>query len=710
MGIALSLPVIIGIQLGYVQIAIVITVGALLASPSDTSGNIKHKFFGILSSLVLAVLMSLIGGSLQHLTWMKLPIIGILFFAISYISVFGFRASLVSFSGLFALILSFSPVSGSMPTTERALLIGIGGLWYLLMTIVWHFIFPRVPTEFYLSKTLKLTAEYLSIRGRLPVKESREENFKKLLTVQTELTETHETLRSILISTRTGANRSAYERKRLLIFALLVDMLELAMANPVNYGKTDVFFKKNPQYLLDFQHLLFEMSRRLEELASNLSRPKRLPKTSRIKEFLKQVEEDILTLSQSAELRQEDITMLKNLYKYQREQAQKIEKIEWFLFGSASAQVPYIKNDDARNLLTKENYDLNVLTENLHFESPIFKHSLRMAVITIVGYTIGELFEVQNSYWILLTIIVIMRPTFGLTKQRSKHRTVGTLIGGALAVLVVLLVQNPWIYGILAIITLVVSFSMVQRNYKMAAVFITLSVVFSYALLTPDIFDVIQYRVTDTVIGTGLAIIGNMFLWPAWEIHSIQKTLADTTAANRKYFLAIVKLYKDHNDTDRNIKIVRKKAFTEMSNLSAAFQRMTQEPQAQQRNLEQVYELVAISHTFLSSLASLISYINNHPTTPASENFSRVSQAINDNLLLSEKLLNGVHIPVPTTKEADIFDLTYGRNISIKNITFPDVENRSDLMEEAHLIVEQLKWLLAMSEKMPKLIRKLPIG
>lgn len=709
MGISLSLPILLGVIFDFVQIGIVITVGALLASPSDMSGNIRHKAIGILLSMLIAVSMSLIGGSLNLLTWLKLPVIGILMFAISFISVFGFRASLISFSGLFALVLSFSPVSGEMPTVERALLIGIGGLWYLLTALLWHYLFPKGPTEFYLSKTLNLTSEYLEIRGKLASKKNnRFDLFQKLLQIQTELTETHETLRSILISTRSGSSQSIYEGKRLLIFSLLIDMLELAMANPVDYKKTDVFFSKNPQYLMDFQHLLFEMSRRLKELADHFSSPQRISKTSRISEFLKQLEQDINQLPAAIDLDTEDLLMLRNLYKYQREQTSKIEKIEWLLLGPAKQKVTFIKNEEAKKYLTEKTYSLDLLTNNFHFDSPIFRHSLRMAVITLIGYTVGELFELQNSYWILLTIIVIMRPTFGLTKERSKQRTVGTLIGGVIALPVVLILQNPWIYGILSIITLIISFSMIQKNYKAAAIFITLSVVFSYALLTPDILNVIQYRVMDTLIGTGLATLGNIFLWPAWEIKGIRKTLSDTITANRLYFTAIATVYREKTDFKSDIKLPRKKAFTELSNLSAAFQRMTQEPKSRQGNKEQVYELVVLNHTFLSSLASLSTFIIHHPTTPASENFNQVADAIIHNLTICERLLDEEPLDAEELfPKKDVFEQTYGREIGFIPNYFRNFENRSALVDEAHLIVEQLKWLLAMSEKMPKLIKRL---
>lgn len=707
LGIALTIPILVGIKQDALQIGITITIGAMLASPSDVSGSIRHKVTGILFATSLAMLVSFLGGYLHLSLWFLFPILGMLMFGISYIAIYGFRASLISFSGLLALVLSFSNVATEMQPYERALLIGVGGLWYVALSLLRHFIFPKAVTEYYLSKTLRLTADYLRTRGQLVAEiQNRTELLKKLLNTQTDLTAIHETLRDILISSRTGSGKSDYEGKRMLIFVQLVDMLELAMAHPVNYSKTDDLFEKKPQQLKDFQGLLFAMSDRLNIISDYLSNPKKLPKSSQIEIFVNKVREDIFT---SEEVFNEDLLMLRNLYKYQKDQVKKIEKIEWLLSNPDRRQIPFIKSEDAKRFLTKQNYDFEVLIENFNLRSPIFKHSLRLATMTMIGYGVGMIFEVQNPYWILLTLIVIMRPTFGLTKTRSRERTIGTLIGGALAVGIVLITQNTTVYGILAITSLVIAFSMVQRNYKASATFITLSVVFIYALMRPDIFNVIQYRVMDTLIGAGLATVGNLLLWPAWEIQSMRNTLVDTVKANRIYLEEIIDFYNKKGKVSDEYKVARKKAFLEMSDLSAAFQRMTQEPKSQQKNLDKVYEVAMLNHTFLSSLASLSTYILNNPTTAASKNFNAVALRIVQNLLEAEAILNreiSSEINEDLSNSEDIFDAHFGKNMLLsEDEKTQKSEEFVSKLEEAHLVREQLKWLLAISEKMPKVLR-----
>ena len=713
LGIALTIPIIVGVKLDALQIGITVTVGAMLASPSDVSGSIRHKITGILFATLLAMIISLVGGYLQFSTWLLFPVLGILMFCISYLAIYGFRASLISFSGLLALVLSFSNVSNGMEPYDRMLLIGIGGLWYAALSLLRHFIFPKAATEYYLSKTLKLTADYLRTRGELVAETTdRTDLLKKLLSIQTDLTTTHETLRDILISSRKGSGKSDYEGKRMLIFVQLVDMLELAMANPVNYSKTDELFTKKIEQLKNFQGLLYAMSNRLDAIAANLSTPKKLRDNNSIEEFHQSIKQGITEfVSDENETFDENLVMLKNLFKYQKEQIKKIEKIEWLLKNPARREISSQKKEDSRRFLTTQNYDIEILVENFNLHSPIFKHSLRLGVITMIGYGVGMLFAVQNPYWILLTIIVIMRPTFGLTKKRSKERTIGTLIGGALAVGIVLLTQNTMVYGILAIVSLVIAFSMVQRNYKASATFITLSVVFIYALLRPDIFNVIQYRVTDTLIGAGLATLGNLLLWPAWEIHGMQKTLLETIKANRIYLEEIIGYYNKKGSVPSQYKVARKKAFLEMSDLSTAFQRMTQEPKSKQQNLDKFYEIAMLNHTFLSSLASLSTYILNNPTTPASKNFNKVSSKIIENLLDAESILkvdNSSETAESEMELEDIFEATFGKKIifSEDGRTKPQEDDFHLKIEEEHLVREQLKWLLAMSEKMPKLLRE----
>jgi len=118
-----------------------------------------------------------------------------------------------------------------------------------------------------------------------------------------------------------------------------------------------------------------------------------------------------------------------------------------------------------------------------------------------------------------------MRPSYGLTKERSKDRIIGTLIGAVVAVGIVLITQNVVVYSILALVSLIFAFALIQQNYKSAAALITISIVFVYSLINPDAFEVIQYRVLDTIIGATIAVVANYTIFPSWEANNLKQVL-----------------------------------------------------------------------------------------------------------------------------------------------------------------------------------------
>ncbi|WP_237708819.1 YccS/YhfK family membrane protein [Gillisia marina] len=279
LALGITIPIIIGIYVNYFEIGLALALGALLSSPSDVTGSFRNRNFGILLSALIAVLASLIGALLNPLAWITIPIIGVIMFAFSYFAVYGFRASLISFSGLFALVLSFANIFNVLEFYERAILIGLGGIWYLFLTMAWHKINPKAETEQFLSQGLDLTAQYLEIRGKLwDAKSNREKLQKRLLELQADLNVNHETLRDILISSRKSSGNSNFERRRLLIFIQLVDILELAMANPVDYEKMDEILSNHPEKTQLFQSLTFEMAARMSHISELLLHSKKSKK------------------------------------------------------------------------------------------------------------------------------------------------------------------------------------------------------------------------------------------------------------------------------------------------------------------------------------------------------------------------------------------------------------------------------------------------
>lgn len=704
-GMAVIIPIVAGLLLGVPHIGVALGFGAFWSSPSDISGSFRHKKYGILFSAALAMVVAFIGSHLRYETWSSLPVLGLLSFSIAYLSVFGFRATLISFSGLLALVLSFALDPGTLAIHEYALLIGAGGLWYLLLAKIWYLLNAKAEAEEFLGKTFALTAEFLEVRGKLVGPQAEREKLQsKLLNLQSALTENHEILRELLILPSDPSGWTTYQHKRLLIFAQLVDLLETAIANSGNYERMDALFRSHPKYVPVFQDLFFAISRHLWSLSEVASGKAALPKNDELEQGLEiaQVKQAL----RAEELEQDEYFLLRNLIGYQEKQFDKLKKIKLLLSGTEALEVEPIDHENARRFITTQNLDPRLLLRNFGFRSSIFRHSLRLAVTVMVGYALGLLFPFQNPYWILLAIIVIMRPSYGLTKRRAKDRLFGTLIGAGIATSMVFLIRDPYVYGALSVVSLVISIAMLQKNFRAASIFVTLAVVFFYAIVQPDILTGIKFRIVDTLVGAALAYAAMRWLWPTWEFVEIKGSVKKSVRANTFFFHKIAEYYRKKGKRPNTYNIARKEAFLATSNLNLAFQRMAQEPPSKQKNIDTVYELVVLNHAFLASLASLSTYIQHHPTTEASEKFTRTTDRIEKNLEHAMRCLDTdkhgqEEAPSPSHTDFEEQLLVFN-SLELSSLAAKDKDRMNDL-QEAHLIWEQLQWLYSISAKMLKL-------
>lgn len=705
-GFAVTVPIILGVVFNFLEIGLAIGFGAFWSSPSDVSGSFKQKRNGILMSAILITIISFIGGYLHYERWISFFVLGILSFCIALIAVYGFRASLISFSGLLALVLSFALHLERLEIYQYALMVGLGGIWYLLLTKLWQLTFPNAETEEFLTLTYLLTAKFLETRAKLT---DRKEDTKKLqqelLDLQTELTANHATLREILILSRKTSGPSNYDDQRLLVFVQLIEMLENAVANPAAYERMQELFKDHPQYITKFQSLNFEMADQLRKIADANNNPNNLPDNVNLITCFTNIKTEIEFLQK--ELLYSDYILLQNFLDYQEKQYEKLKRIKWLLDDPNPTEIGTIDRKTARRFVAFPEFDPMLIFRNFSFSSNIFRHSMRLAVALMIGYALGSLFPFQNPYWILLTIIVIMRPSYGLTKSRSINRIVGTLIGAVIAVGLVFVIQNPYIFAILGIGSLVLAFSMIQKNNKTSAVFITLSVIFIYAILEPDILGVIKFRLIDTVVGAALAYLAMRLLWPSWEAVSMRKSIEKSVQANQDFLKKITTYYHQKGKIPTSYALARKTAFLETSNLNAAFQRMAQEPKSKQKEIDKIYEVVALNHSFLASLASLGTYVQHHKTTDASPQFKTATQKIETALTQILKCLNGNDCSTLELKpEAEYVFEKDLLPFSTEKIESADLQNKEELrnLQEKHLVWEQLKWQFAMSGKMLHLV------
>ena len=718
--VAAVLPVLLLSQFGYFETGFTIAVGAFLAYPADIPSNIVHRAKGLGVATIVVVGCTVAVNLLHPLPWLFYPVITALVFFLSLISVYGQRATMIAFSGLLAIALGTGHIHVGIEIFEYSGLVLAGSLFYTFLSLTFNYLSPHRYTELTIAECLKHTAKYMKLRGDLwNADADRGSIVEKQLHLQVEINTTHENLREVLIRNRSVAGNSNRNRKMLMVFTSLMEILELALSTSFDHSQLHQKFGTHSKVLNTYQTLAYNLASSLKRVGKSIeNRTKYIPKhnlIANLEALEKAIEEYEQLLGREAAA--EGVWMLKNMLHYAEKQIEKIKIIDRaFSQNITFNELSKNRDKDLDKFLTPENYPLRALRDNLSFSSTIFRHSLRLTITIGLGFVIGALFPLQNVYWILLTIVVIMRPGYGLTKQRSYQRIVGTITGGIIAFAFLSFVHQPVIIGTLTIVCMLLGFTFTAINYRIGATFVTIYVIFVYALLTPDISNVIQFRIIDTAVGAVLAFVGNYFFWPSWEFMNLPVFIKKSIEANRDYLAEISQYYNQKGTVTTGYRLARKNAFVELGNLMSSYQRMVQEPKSKQKQQQQVYKLAVLNHTLLSSLASLGTYTQSHKTYTASEAFNVVVNTVIRNLDQAITLLN-MEVQAQEAMEAQNEELamrfTELKNIrarELREIHVTDEEEFNLKMEEAHLVIEQLVWLNSLSEKILKATKQLELG
>ncbi|MHA7943371.1 FUSC family protein [Formosa sp. 3Alg 14/1] len=717
---SILIPLVLFYFLGIFSYAPSIAIGVFLNAPSDIPGSLKRKINGTLLSILLTATTTCIILFAKPYFYLLIVFIPLLTFLISLLSAYGFRGSLIAFSGLLAMVIGLG-VHYDTPSQIliHSALIACGGLWYLLYTLLVNRLIPKKDEDQVISETLLLTGKYLKVRAKLITKKNNRTKLQnELFLLQTQISEKHETLREMLLTERKRSGRSHFDEKRLLIFISLVDIFELALANNLDYTKIDTHFSERKQHLKPFKNLNFVMGNHLIMLSESVIKGNKIPTKNKLLKALNKASKGIKHYVDDVQLpkAREGAMMLHNLYDYQEKLLYEIRSIRRVMANVKNASSLKLQDTEAIQFITHQEYSPTIYVENMSFKSPIFRHTLRLMISMLAAFLFGEFFEIRNAYWIMLTVIVIMRPNYGLTKERTKNRIIGTLIGAVFAIAIIMLTTNTIVYAILAALSLTFAFSLIQQNYRVGATFITTYIIFVYALLDPNAMTVIKFRVIDTLIGALISLCTTYFLWPNWEYKNLNEVIESVVKNSTIYLLATQDLSHNRNRDNLNYKLSRKEAFLAVGNLNAAFQRMTQDPKSKQIELDLIYKIVTLNHTFLAAVASLGSFIQHHKTREASEQFDVFINHIKNNLDYTFALLHKDEIK-PLHPGADISDaedklllnfqkLSKKRNKEIeKGKKIIDKSMLNDL-QEAHLIYNQLLWLKGLSESLKKSTEK----
>ena len=188
-------------------------------------------------------------------------------------------------------------------------------------------------------------------------------------------------------------------------------------------------------------------------------------------------------------------------------------------------------------LFDLETWSLRPLASALNLgreaDPALVRFSMRIAVMMMAGTLAWRGLDLPHGYWIPLSVLVVIQPDYGATRERAVQRGLGTLWGSLVASL--LLWVHPSARVIMAATALAIwAYTyFLRKHYSLAVFFITLLVVLQMEASGPVTLVLTLQRLGFTLAGCLLAVVGAIVFWPVWERDRMPPLLAEALRANR---------------------------------------------------------------------------------------------------------------------------------------------------------------------------------
>jgi uncharacterized membrane protein YccC len=171
----------------------------------------------------------------------------------------------------------------------------------------------------------------------------------------------------------------------------------------------------------------------------------------------------------------------------------------------------------------------------------LVRYCLKVGLCTVVGYTIGLLVQREDLFIILVTVITTATPTYGATLNKMYLRITGAIIGGAVSLLLIIIVSPNFdtlpTYMLAAFVVFYAFAYSSLGNARLSFAGKQMGVIFSLVFvgLSPsvNIYEPL-WRIWGVLLGDFVVAIVFFALWPDYAGNSLlprlKKVLTNTLA------------------------------------------------------------------------------------------------------------------------------------------------------------------------------------
>ncbi|WP_312422759.1 FUSC family membrane protein [Epilithonimonas sp.] len=614
--LAIVIPSIILAQVGLLKEFFLFPLGTSFVGLTDQPGPFIRRRNTLLISVVTFFLIALIASLVKDFpvaVYLEIIIFGFFF---SMIGVYGIRLAVF---GSIALVVLSIFIDGHLTGNDifkSSFIFFLGCLWFFVVFMIVTRLQPYKLASQVVGENYLELADYLRIKAKYYSKNpDYDALLNQLISQQIKIKNHQEDTREIVFKTRQIVNESTTQSRILmLMFLNSIDLYDKLLTSENDYKRMNLVFGDSA-LLQKIYYFLLLMADEITNLGISLQSGAEFRQITNFDEELKSIYDEFFDYraQKFSPDTLEDFMMMRQILMRITEITDEVKTI--FKVNSQDQKLAKSLStglDYSKFLPKEEKLNRKVFLSNFSLDSSHFRHAVRVTVALLLGYIVSRfsILGIGHSYWILITIIAILKPAYATTKHRNLLRLYGTAAGAVIAYILLYFIQEPTALLVILLLSMILCFSLLKSSYSWAVLFMTIYIFLTFNFLKPGNVNLIfKDRLLDTIIGGVVTFLVAYFILPVWEHTQNLTLMKKSSRSNLEYFRLVMDHFiKKDNVDDQDFRLKRKNAIIDLANLSDNFQRMISDPKNQQRKLETVHQFVTTTHLITAYTASLSQY------------------------------------------------------------------------------------------------------
>ncbi len=207
-------------------------------------------------------------------------------------------------------------------------------------------------------------------------------------------------------------------------------------------------------------------------------------------------------------------------------------------------------------------------------------------------------------------MVAVLRPQFGVTRQRVLRGIAATVVGGIIAALLIISVHNMLFLYLFLIVSGVIAYSYFPNYFGRFYLFLTPFILLLFDMLYPGDWQTAFIRILDMLIGGVLAYLAYTLLWPQGTRVYVSDQLADLIQANRDYLHRVVTDALEQHVAANPLYQASEHVKSKYAAFVDAYQQLQDEPERLRGNLAYIWKMMSYNQCFYNSVTSLASELS----------------------------------------------------------------------------------------------------